>query len=439
MALPDGASETQSELGENLERDGNRLSFWGPLRPGQQEVEFSYQIPERGPAFELLRSFPSGARRLVLAGRAGGPMLTRSGPDDAKLQPGDSIALRVELPAAADDVDRISALDARIWLELDGAAITVDQQYTFDVEGDTPLRSATGAPLLCVPFPEGAGDFRLSSATRAMGGSLDPSGALAIRGPLPTGESEISLRFLLPIERDDPLFSQVMPLDTPLVSVLVADTGLAIETSRLHRKRPMRTPDRNHLHLEAFEFAAGEPVELRLQPLEMRRSLTAPAATVVALAAAVIAIGFLVAPLRRTGTETSVPPSAASRAADQRGSVLTAIRGLDEDFEVGKLNEADYREMRQTLRAEAVQLLRVERAALAEAAETEHAAPAEAAGAEHAALAEATGAENAALAEAAGAGSCPGCEAETRADARFCSQCGAPLDESGPADGVSPV
>jgi hypothetical protein len=277
-----------------------------------------------------------------------------------------------------------------------------------------------------------------------MGTSPDPSGALAVRGPLPAGENQLALRFLLPIERDDPLFSQVMPLDTPLVSVLVADTGLAVETSRLHRKRPIRRPDRNYLHLEAFEFSAGEPVELRLRPLEARRPLPKPAAMGVALAAAAIAIGFLIAPLRQAGAETSVPPSAASRAADQRESVLTAIRGLDEDYEIGKLTETDYREMRQTLRAEAVELLRVERAALAEAAGTERAAPAETAGTERAAPADTAGAERAAAAEAAGVvdgtpKACPGCGAETGANARFCSQCGAPIDPGGPADGVSPV
>ena len=102
-------------------------------------------------------------------------------------------------------------------------------------------------------------------------------------------------------------------------------------------------------------------------------------------------------------------------------SVLAAIHGLDDDFEVGKLTEADYREMRLALRAEAVELLRVERAALAEAA----------------------GAERAAHAKAAGVNgtpkSCPRCEATTGANARFCSQCGAPLDPGGATDGVSPV
>jgi hypothetical protein len=194
----------------------------------------------------------------------------------------------------------------------------------------------------------------------------------------------------------------------------------------------MRMPSRSYLHLEAFEISAGEPVELRLRPLEARKSLPKPAAAGIALAAAAIAIGFLIAPLRQPGAEPDVPPSAASRAAEQRESVLTAIRGIDEDFEIGKLSEVDHREMRLTLRAEAVNWLRVERAALEEAAETEAAALAEAAGTEPAALAGAAETD-------ATRRSCPGCNTAAGVDARFCSQCGAPLDRSGPADEAPPV
>ena len=414
VALPAGATGLQSRLGDELEAQGDALYFWGPLRPGQQELEFSYELPERGPAFEVQHDFPSGARRLVLVNQPGGPTLTRSGPEDAAIPPGDSIAIRVELPAAVDFSDRLSVFESRIWLELDGAAFTVDQQHTLTVEGSAPLVSASDAPLFCIPLPDGADDLRFASETLGMGLFRDPSGALAVRGPLPVGNSDITLRFLLPIDRDDPVFTQVMSLDVPLLSILVADTGLAIETSRMHRRRPMRTSDRSYLHLEAFEIAAGEPVELRLRPLEARGSLPRPAATGIALAAAALAIGFLIAPLRRDSGETSVPSSVASRAADQRGSVLTAIRGLDEDFEIGKLSEKDHREMRRELRAEAVNLLRIERTALAETAEGAPAATAEAAAAP---------APNA----------CPRCAAASGAEARFCSQCGAPLRESGSA------
>jgi hypothetical protein len=422
VALPAGATGLQSRLGDDLKIEGDALSFWGPLRPGQQELEFSYELPKRGPEFEIQHSFPSGARRLVLVNAPGGPTLTRSGPDDAVIRPGDSVAIQVELSAATDPTERVSVFDTRIWLEHDGAAFTVDQEHTLDVTGNTPLVSASGAPLFCIPLPDGADDLRFSSETLQMGVSRDPSGALAVRGPLPVGQSQLTLRFLLPLDRDDPVFSHVMPLDVPQLEIMVADTGIVIETTRLHRRRPIRTRDRSYLHLEAFEISAGEVVELGLRPLEARMSMPRPAATGIALAAAALAIGFLIAPLRGGDREeASVPSSAASRAAEQRESVLTAIRDLDEDFEIGKISETDHREMRLELRAEAVDLLRVERAAFAETAEA------------------ANFADAAEVAAAPAPNACPRCEAEIRAEARFCSRCGAPLDEPGSADEAAPV
>jgi hypothetical protein len=84
--------------------------------------------------------------------------------------------------------------------------------------------------------------------------------------------------------------------------------------------------------------------------------------------------------------------------------VLAAIHGLDEDFEIGKVSEADHRAMRQSLRAEAVELLRTERAALAAASHPGSAGD-------------------------SAMRSCPSCDTEAGADARFCSQCGVPLDD----------
>ncbi len=444
VTLPADATALQSGLGDDLIQDGDTLSFWGPLRPGQQKIEFRYDIPWRGDVFEMSRSFPSGAGRLVLIDRPGGPKLTRSGADAAALRPGDTIALRVERAAASDAADRISALEARIWLELDGAAITVEQQYTLAIKGDGPLFAGSGAPLLCIVLPDGAGDLRFSSDTLAKGLSRDASGALAIRGPLPAGETKISLHFLLPIERSDPLFSQRMPLDVSLLSILIADTGIVVETTRLHQRRPIRTPDRSYLHLEGFEIPAGESIDLRLRPLEARKSLPKPAVTGVVFAAAALAAGFLIAPLRRAGSKMNVPPSAASRAAEERASVLAAIHGLDEDFDIGKLSEADHREMRQTLRAEAVDLLRTERAAIAAASRPDRATDL---AVDRAAKPATDGAADPAVDRAAkpatdGAAdrvtrSCPGCGSEAGADARFCSQCGARLDERGAAKEAS--
>ncbi len=78
--------------------------------------------------------------------------------------------------------------------------------------------------------------------------------------------------------------------------------------------------------------------------------------------------------------------------------MIDAIRDLDDDFEMGKLEEPDYREMRLALRAEAVNLLRLERAASSER-----------------------------VADGADLQRCPHCEAEVAPHSRFCSQCGVQL------------
>jgi hypothetical protein len=197
-----------------------------------------------------------------------------------------------------------------------------------------------------------------------------------------------------------------MSLDVPLVTLLIADSGLIANTDRLHRRRPMRTSDRNYLHLEGFEVAAGEVVELSLRPIEARLELPRLAAGGLAVAATAMMIGFLVAPLRRSAMETAAVSQTPSGAAEEREAILDSIRGLDEDFEMGKLAEPDYREMRLTLRAEAVNLLRLERESVSDR-----------------------------NADAADPQRCPQCGVDVAANSRFCSQCGAPLAASNSAGG----
>jgi hypothetical protein len=425
---PSGAEALQYERGDTLEWDGDSLSFWGPLRPGRQDLEFSYGTPASGSSVDIHRIFPSGSERVRLLSRSGGPTLTRGASDDANLRPGqpvelngqrfdtletqpvapgDGLTAHLEFAPVQGPSSRLSARETRIWLDADDAAITVDQQHKLEIGGGVPLDSVSGAPLLCIPLPDGADALQFASSSLALGLSRDSTGAIAIRGPIPAGEVEIGLRYRVQSTRGDRRFVHTMPLDVSLLSILIADTGLVAETSQLHRRRPMRTSDRSYLHLEGFEIPAGEPVELRLRPLETRRPLPKLAATGLAAATAALAIGFLIAPLRRSATETTAIPRVPSGAAEERESILDSIRGLDEDFEMGKLTEPDYREMRLALRAEAVSLLRIEREAVSDQ-----------------------------VAEAAAPHLCPHCGADVAPDSRFCSQCGGQLLDPDSEGGV---
>jgi hypothetical protein len=309
----------------------------------------------------------------------------------SQLAAGERLAYSLVIPPAPEAA--ISLVHSRIWLELDDAALGVEEQHVLRVEGEAPLVAESDAPLLCLTVPESAGDLRFSPTSLAIGLDPDPSGALAVRGPIPPGASELAVGYRLPVDGSALRFERRFPRALPLLSVVVADTGILVETTRLHRLRSIRSEDRNYLQLEGFEIEPQERVVIDLRQLPAPRTLSALTGTGFAALAAAGVIAFLIAPLRggrqqqeQTG-ETRV-----ERLAAEREVVYASIRDLDEDFETGKLTSQDHAALRGELRAQAVRLLQAER----------EAAPAAASG-------------------------CPSCGAELPQDARFCLSCGVRL------------
>ena len=302
-----------------------------------------------------------------------------------------------ELLAGAPEAP-ISLVHSKLWLEFDDAALEVEEQHVLragGVEGETPLVAESGAPLLCLALPAGVVGLHFSPTSLAMGLDPDASGVVAVRGPIPPGDSTLALGYRLPAKGGALRFERRFPRALPLLSVVVADTGILAETTRLHRLRSIRSEDRHYLQLEGFEIEPEERVVIDLRQLPARRPLPALASTGFAALAAAGAIAFLIAPLRGGRRPEDTPETRAGRLAAEREVVYASIRDLDEDFETGKLTEQDHAALRGELRVQAVRLLQAERA--------EHEAV-------PAAAVKATG--------------CPSCGAELPRDARFCPGCG---------------
>jgi hypothetical protein len=217
---------------------------------------------------------------------------------------------------------------------------------------------------------------------------------IAYRLPPVEGSAELAREFAAPVS---------------LLGVYVVDSGLLVDSPRLHRRRPVRGSDRTFAHLEAFELEAGETVTIRFAPLPPRRGLPRAATVGLALLGAGAAILFLSAPLRRApaAVEEAVPEESAARR--ERESLVVAIRDLDHDYETGKVSEDDWRVLREELRARAMTYLREERDAAARgaAAGTPGSVP------------------------VASGPVCPACSAAPRAGDRFCARCGAALAAPG--------
>jgi hypothetical protein len=190
-------------------------------------------------------------------------------------------------------------------------------------------------------------------------------------------------------------------MEVKLLNLLVADTGIAIDSDRLHRRRPFRQGTRIYLHREAFHLRADETVTVGLRPLQDPR-LGGRTSLGLGVAGLLASAFFLARPLVRRRAAPLDPEETALSI--QREALYEAIRDLDHDLETGKVAESDHHEMRQALRTRAVDLLRRERGG--------DAAPDAAPDAPHSAV-------------------CPGCGTATQARWEFCPDCGARLGGSG--------
>jgi len=415
--LPEGASGFEGHAGTfagGLAFDGRQVAFWGPLYPGDQQLEFSWALPAKQGLARLARVFDTGAQRLRVRTPSAAPA-PRGDPlgegrtvnedgrawreqEAGRVAPGGRVELEAPLPPAVQS-DALSLQEAQLWLELDDAALEVDAQLRLVVAPGAPLVAASGAPLLCLPLPHGAEGLRFASQTLELGLTQDASDQLVVRGPLPPGESILAMRYHLPAPEGTVALALRFPLQIPLLSVFATDTGIRVEAKRLHRRRSFRNEDRSYLHLEAFQIGAEETVDLALSRLSPQRPLPMLARAGFAVLLAASSLAFLIAPLRSRNAEPALVPPRASHAAAERESVLAALRDLEEDFATGKLDPADHAQMRSELRARAVALLAAERDARAPAVPI--APPAVA--------------------------SCPSCAAATAPGARFCSSCGVRL------------
>jgi hypothetical protein len=412
-SLPRSAGRFSMPLG--IVPDGvvlaeGRVAFYGPIYPGPQEFSYSYTVPIEEGAADLVRSFGREVAQVEWLLPESGVVVADTNlealeplPDDgrryarrglAEVAEGREIRLVLDAPGLELGGDALALDELRLFLELDDAALLVREEYRLAVAGDVAAVGTPEAPLLHIPLPSGAYNLRFHPDL-----GLQPSSESGIDmlGPVAAGESTLEILYRMPRESGVFDFARSVGLHNPLFSVFVADTGLLVESDRLHRKRPMRTPDRLYMHFEAFEVEPGEEIALRLEPLAPRAGLPRSLAWVLAIAIGVAGVAFLTGPLRTAAQDEETEPEA-SPARRERDSVVAAIHDLDHDYETGKVSEADYESFREELRARALVLLREER--LEQRREPSEPAP---------------------------VSTCSACAAELRPGDRFCAQCGAPV------------
>jgi hypothetical protein len=123
------------------------------------------------------------------------------------------------------------------------------------------------------------------------------------------------------------------------------------------------------------------------------------------LGLAALAAAFLVLPLR--GGRDPSPPTASSGLALEREILYESIHDLDHDFETGKIDAVDFRALRDELRAEAIALMRQERASVPDSRPSQEGP----------------------LKAVPGPSACPTCGAAVEISWGFCAGCGGGLEQ----------
>ena len=440
-------SAGSGSIGDGLALKEGQVRFLGPLYPGEQRVEYQYSlpIPAEGGALRVpVELTQAAARIVVVAGTSGldiqGTQLIAS--NDLPSDAGQSLKSWARSGLAADEVFEIdltlpeSRLDptllsvprSDVWIELDDTRMTATIDIQIEVEPGAPVAGSPDAPLLHVSIPTGATLQGVAPETEALGlvPTGDPAGGeigFDVVGPIGPGTTSLGYSYIMPARPEGVAIDMRFPGDVETLNVMIADTGLAIESSRLHRRRPFRSGTRNYLHREAFNIDPNEIVDLSLVPIGAT-GLPQSASIGLAVVAAAAGAFFMFAPLRSASREKVASESPLDRIHSERELIYTAIRDLDHDFETAKLEEADYTQMREELRAEAIELLRSEREATARAGQ------------------EGEPSNSASTASSTTSGSqpqtgafCPSCGEAVTANWRFCSHCGGGLNPAAEASG----
>lgn len=376
--LPPGATEINTSLSgieEGFEVNDGELRFYGPVYAGGHELRFRYLLPidrSVGDEMSLRWALEAGSRRATLLYPATGPTLSVAGLtrgsdvnldgrilhsiDAGPVSAHASLDVAIALPVMSNDRTAISIPRADYWLDADDTVLQVNVDASIVVAEGAHLTGSNDDPLLTFDLPPGSEFLGYSKDSQSVGLVLIGDGDLGVIGPLSPGTANVAFRFRVAVEDRNPSFELRAPGAIDVLNVLIADTGVAISTDRLHRRRPFRQGPRVYLHREAFAVEAGEVIPIGLDLID-RGTLGRNTHLFAASVLAALGAWFIVAPLVRR-RQTSVLQFEQARIRSERDLVYQAIRDLDHDYETAKIEEAEYTTMRADLRARGLELLK---------------------------------------------------------------------------------
>ncbi len=284
------------------------------------------------------------------------------------------ITTTLQVAAVTEEDPGIRAGQAHWFADFDGQTLTVGELISFDNLGKYAYK---GPP---VPGHEGAHAairWELPAGVtqlRVEGGKLGErflfvDGALIDTVPLPPGRDvrRLLLQYQLPIEHNQAVLAHPVSIPIDLLTVFIADRGEHIQVPEGATEGEPQ--DVNGVSFKSYTLTRlekGQTVTFRLtnlaaaakraNPHQVPPSRVRTAGVVLGALLGIFLIGGMVYLSRRSRQSEEEALEAVRKRSD---ALLEEIAQLDVAFEQGAIDEASYKEERDLLMAEAVQLTRM--------------------------------------------------------------------------------
>jgi len=260
-----------------------------------------------------------------------------------------------------------------VFVDFTDETMSVGELHIFTNTGDRTFIGVEDDALgqrvtLRFVLPDGAQDLRFQ-----MGGEGDrylvtQDGFADTEAVRPGASQQVLYSYTLSYGEAD-TFDFVRPLTYPIanVNVLVPRLGMNVTSDRIELNEIRTVEGQAYLNLNGRDFAPGDELSVHFEGLqEIARQLEMPGETqqgfdpkwiALGLAALALVGGLLYPSLRASGKP--MPPSQQAEPTNERLTrLLQAIAHLDDAFETGSIDEANYRKQRQAIKSETLKLMR---------------------------------------------------------------------------------
>ena len=251
--------------------------------------------------------------------------------------------------------DAIMVATAHTIMYIEQGNIQAKEYFLFINESD---RTYIGPPtegdesVLKFPLPEGAAELQPSMGLMECC-IINSEDGFAETMPLQPGGKEVAYSYIVPYDSGKYTFSRMIDYPIANYDLLVQGEGIKVENDQLMMDDPLDIGGIRFNHLSGGDFAPGNAMVVRLSGLPE----TGNQGTVKWVALALLVLIFAFSSGYLLKRKRAKPLRVAESLDQRRQRLLVELAQLDDDFEVGKMEEEVYHRLRAKKKAQLVELM----------------------------------------------------------------------------------